>query len=160
MSIGGLHSRGVELGGTLLLLHLHHPSYPCQQLAHVRLELIVELETLRRLSQKILISMVASYQRTNHVFPCSHNVVHFKPGVGVFSISFSHCPVRKGQNKHLGDKYFFDFNRPDDVLLSGNILFDKGNNPIMFLQLLLEHLLLILVTTPAFKMHNCTSLGQ
>ena len=159
MSIGGFHSRGVELGGALLLLHLHHPSYPCQQLAHVRLQLVVELETLRRLSQKILISMVASYQRTNHVFPCSHNIVHFKPGVCVFCISFSHCPVRKCK-KHLGDKCFFDFNRPDDVLLSGNILFDKGNNSIMFLQLLLEHLLLILVTTPAFNMHTCTSLGQ
>jgi len=84
--------------------------------------------------------MVASYQRTNHVFPCSHNVVYFKPGVCIFCISFSHCP--------------------DDVLLSGNILFDKGNNPIMFLQLLLEHLLLILVTTPGQTFSNIIILNR
>ena len=144
-----LFLNGPHLGRKITDIPLAHPSNPCQQLAHIRLQFVIELEPLGCLGQEILVGVVAGHEGPNHVLPCPHNIVDLHPGVRILCVSFSHCPVNYWSILYRCEHKHSQGVKPYDVLLSGYVLLYEGNRLIMLLQLLLKYLLLVFITTPA-----------
>ena len=105
-----------------------------QQLRHVPVQLVVELQSSRGLIQQVFIGVVTRHQRAEILLPGPQQGVNLEPGVSVVRIPLGHCL--------------------DDGALGGDVLSDVNDRLFVLLQLLLEQFLGVRVSL------HCQSLGD